>query len=74
MSNIIRSIVCEVNNGPDEDSGFKSGFPTEPDTDIQRQMTAADNNNYLLWAVVRNVLRHLSPPQTTRLRPAPSSS
>ena len=38
------------------------GFLTEQDTDIERQMTAADDN--LLRAVVRNerhVLRHFVP-------------
>jgi len=34
------------------DRMYKSGFLTEQDTDIERQMTAADDN--LLRAVVRN--------------------
>src|SRR6218665_2422673 len=44
------------------DRMFKSGFLTEQDTDIEHQITAADNN--LLRAIVRNerhVLRHLFP-------------
>jgi len=47
---------------------YKSGFLTEPDTDIERQMTAADD--YLLRAVVRNVrhiLKHLFPPEKPRI-------
>jgi len=46
----------------------KSGFLTEQDTDIESQMTAADDN--LLRAVVRNephVLRHLFPAEKPRI-------
>src|SRR6218665_1781218 len=48
---------------------FKSGFLTEQDTDIESQMTAEDDN-YLLRAVVRNerhVLRHLFPSEKPRI-------
>jgi len=46
----------------------ESGFLTEQDTDIERQMTAADDN--LLRALVRNerhVLRHLFPSEKPRI-------
>ena len=46
----------------------KSGFLTEQVTDIEHQITTADNN--LLRAVVRNerlVLRHLFPSEKRRI-------
>src|SRR6218665_1153641 len=50
------------------DRMYKSGFLTELDTDIERQMTTADDN--LLKAVVRNerrVLRHSFPSEKRRI-------
>ena len=47
---------------------YKSGFLREPNTDIERQMTAADDN--LLRAVVlndRHILRHLFPSEKRRI-------